>query len=74
MRRLLFWAKMCDMGSSYSSSLSILLVGELGLEQILGFLEFIDLITVIFLSLFEIFGEVGADGCDVLEDSGASLL
>lgn len=65
---------MCDMGSSYSSSLSILLVGELGLEQILGFLEFIDLITVIFLSLFEIFGEVGADGGDVLEDSGASLL
>lgn len=68
MGRSLFWAKMCDTGSSCSSSLSILLVDELDLERILGFLEFLDLITVNFLSSFEIVGEVGADVDDVLED------
>lgn len=64
---------MCDTGSSYSSSLSILLVDELDLERILGFLEFLDLITVSFFSTFKIFGEVGADGDDTLEDLGAGL-
>ena len=65
---------MCDTGSSCSSSLSILLVDEFDLERILGFSEFLDLISVNFFSLYKMFGEVRSDGDNVLEDTGTGLL